>query len=334
MTEFDELAHKLAAGARATSHSRLAAPDIRQVLRFLSKVALVVDQALEDVLSLAIDLQYLLPHELTRDRRVALQKELDLLVARSHYRDMEEICSRLGMLRAQYEQQIRPLLRGVDTANWGSLFYLVDEREGYVVHLVRQSTERLRELLGRHAPADVLNTEAREVGAHLRASLIALRQTTNDILGLSGSPGLMELTAITRAAADSEQVLEVYDMSHSKYVHFGDHAVVSGNLAVADTIQNSFNAIAATENPRLKEALDQLAQLVARLCQSLPADDQEIAARRLKSVVEEANAKKPDRSVLAVSANGLLEAAKAVASMVEPIKTAVTGVLSMLGASL
>lgn len=334
MSDFADLAHKLAAGARATAHSRLPAPDIRRVLRFLSKVALVVDQALEDVLALALDIQYIRPHELTDDRRSGLQKELDLLISRSHYRDMEEICSRLGMLRAQYEQQIGPLLKGVDTREWGNLFALVDEREGYVVYLVHQSTTSLRALLLQGSPVAALNAEARSVVTRLKASLVDLRRTTNDILGLSGTPGLMELTALTPGSSDSESIVEVYDMSHSKHVNFGDSAVFSGNLTVADSIQHSFNAIQKAANPDLEKALESLARQVSSLCQQLPVEDQETVSRRLKSLVEEASAKKPDPSVLAVSAGGILEAAKAVASMIEPIRTAVTGVLSMLGTAL
>jgi hypothetical protein len=331
MSDFDDLATKLAAGVRATARSRLAAPDIRRILRFFSKVALVVDQALEDVLALAIDLSFIRPHELTDDRIVSFQREIELLVSRSHYRDMEEICSRLGMLRMQYDTQIRNLLQGVDTAQWGSLFSLIDEREGYVVYLVNQSVDKLGKLLEKRADAAKINKEARSIVRRLRKSLLELRSTTNSILGLSGSPGLMELTVPDREEGDQEPILEMYDMSNSKNVYFGDNAVFTGNLAVAESIQDSFNIASKTEDGKLQEALNKLSIEVAKLCEQLPEDDQQTASRRLKTMVEEATAKKPDKSVLSVSANGLLEAAKAVAAMVSPITTAVKGVLSLFG---
>lgn len=87
----------------------------------------MIDQTLEDVVALSIDLSYVRASEPTENRNVDFQREVDLSVFRSHYRDMEEICNRLGMLRQQYEIQIRPLLRDVGTAEWADLINLIDE---------------------------------------------------------------------------------------------------------------------------------------------------------------------------------------------------------------
>ena len=52
----------------------------------------------------------------------------------------------------------------------------------------------------------------------------------------------------------------------------------------------------------------------------------------MKSFVEEASASKPNRSLLKVTGKGLIEAANAVAEMVQPISKAVKVVLSLFGA--
>jgi len=118
---------KLAGGAEATSRSGLTASDVQRILRFFSRLNLVVDQTLEDVHALAIDLSHVRAGEPTENRNIDFQREIDLSVFSNHYRDMEEICNRLATLRQQYEVQIRPLLRDAGTAEWADLFSLIDE---------------------------------------------------------------------------------------------------------------------------------------------------------------------------------------------------------------
>jgi len=127
MADFQDLTAKPAVGARVSSRPGLTAPDVQRILRFFSRVTLVVDQALEDVLALSIDLSYIRASGLAENRIIDFQREMDVLVFRRHYHDMEEICSRLRMLRQQYEVQIRPLLRDVSTAEWADLCSLIDE---------------------------------------------------------------------------------------------------------------------------------------------------------------------------------------------------------------
>lgn len=327
MADFQTMAEQVAAGARAIVRSRLAAPDVRRILRFFSKVALVLDQAVEDVLALAIDLSYIRDADLTPQRVDGFRRELDMVTARSHYRDMEEICSRLGMLREQYDQQLRPLLRDVDTAEWGSLFSLIDEREGYVVYLARSAVEELKSLLGQGAPAAAINAEARRVAESMRKSLADLRTTTNAIFGLSGSAGLMELTSTDRGVADAP-IMEIYDMSNSKNISFGNNATVHGPVVNADSIDGSFNS---SKDPALDAALDELARQAQELCRRLPADERAVVERRLNTLRDESKAKNPDPSMLQVSAKGLVEAAKTVAELAGPVKSAVAAVLGILG---
>ena len=61
-----------------------------------------------------------------------------------------------------------------------------------------------------------------------------------------------------------------------------------------------------------------------------PADVQEKAAKNLEKLTKEATSPKPDRQWYEVSAEGLLDAAKAVAGMAAPITSAVKAVLSLL----
>jgi len=70
--------------------------------------------------------------------------------------------------------------------------------------------------------------------------------------------------------------------------------------------------------------------LVQELVKKLPRDEQEKAARNLDMLTTQATAKKPDRRWYEVSAEGLIEAAKAVADFAKPVATAVGAVLALL----
>ena len=127
IANLQDLPAKLADDAGAASRSRLTASDVQRILRFFSRLSLVVDQALEDAHALAIDLSYVRAGEPTDNRNIDFQPEMDLSVFRNHYHEMEDICNRLGILRQQYEVQIRPLLRDVGTAEWADLFNLISQ---------------------------------------------------------------------------------------------------------------------------------------------------------------------------------------------------------------
>jgi hypothetical protein len=87
--------------------------DLRRVLRFLSKVIQVVEQAFQDVLTTMIEFKYVTGDDLHSGKIPQLTKELDLLQSRSRYRDAEEICNRLHHLGDFYNAEIEPITRNL-----------------------------------------------------------------------------------------------------------------------------------------------------------------------------------------------------------------------------
>ena len=82
------------------------------------------------------------------------------------------------------------------------------------------------------------------------------------------------------------------------------------------------------EKASLQALLKTLHAETSKLIEALPdKDDAERAARNLRNLTEAATAKKPDPKWFEVSAEGLLEAAKAVAALTAPVTTAVKAVL-------
>ena len=122
---------------------------------------------------------------------------------------------------------------------------------------------------------------------------------------------------------------------HGEYMNTSitlGNVTVSGdfNLVTAKSIENSFNKAATAPDPALGTALKALSTQVAELVKQLPPDKKEAAARDLETLTTEATSKAPRKAWYELSAEGLKDAAKAVAGMAGPIATAVGAVLGLL----
>lgn len=198
-----EVATELSAVIEAAStDTQLEAQDVRRVLRFVARVAHVVEQALQDVYGLAIEVKHVKPGDRREIDR--LRRELDLIRSRSEYSKAEEICSRLRHLREQFEHDVALLLRcSRGDARWQQVFWLLEEREGRIIRLVEDCTRTMGEQLGVLSNAGLLNrSQARtetantaDEAAHaIQGSLKELREIRDRIFGLSGQAGFLELT--------------------------------------------------------------------------------------------------------------------------------------------
>lgn len=114
-------------------------------------------------------------------------------------------------------------------------------------------------------------------------------------------------------------------------ITIGDGANVQGNTIAGSTIQNSFNTIAeSAAEPALKAELERLCQQVEQLLPQLPEEKREEAAQDLDSLVKEATKETPRRKWYELSAEGLIEAAKACAGMAAPVTATIKGILALL----
>jgi hypothetical protein len=192
---FDNLVDALSYLANAPiKKPALSSFDLRRLLRFLSKVIQVVEQAFQDVLGLMIEFKYLSETDQQAGKLTQLAKELELLGARSRYRDAEEICSRLHNLTAYYHSEIESVTRNLPNSHeWQHILRLLDEHEGYIIELVNQSVRELQELL-QESDFKRINVAAGHGVDKIRDSLSRLRSLNSQILGLSGNVGLLELT--------------------------------------------------------------------------------------------------------------------------------------------
>lgn len=178
-------------------------PTLILILRFISKVALVVDQALGDVYEVLLELRYLQPEQINEPHRTELLHELGGVLDRSRYRDVSEICSRLHHLSQNYKTMIEPRLGTLaGTPEWSEVFWLIEEHEGRIIQIVHERIWGLIQALQNAEDRDVprIRQEAGAAADELRNALSTLQKLRNRILGLSGKQGLLELLEADRRA--------------------------------------------------------------------------------------------------------------------------------------
>lgn len=260
----------------AASDTNVSDYDLRRVLSFIAKVVHVVDQAFADVYSLLVEFKYLSLDDKESGRLDQLRKELDLIQARSRYRDAEEICSRLHHLRSHYEDQLQGVVTSIGDPNkWREVFWIVEEREGRIIRMVHESVRELSQLVEEVSKTriDQIRKRAAERAEAIRASLQELRELSNSIMGLSGQPGFLELTA-DRAALSRQARIFInrggIRMSQRRInVSGGQVGVIGDNAHAHDmTFQQVWNqsasqidlAVLANELAALRQALKDAAQ--------------------------------------------------------------------------
>jgi len=180
------------------AHDGLQAVEVRTVLRFINKVLQVLDQAFEDVYACLVDVRLLREDDLGSEHFSDVRRTVALIHARSRYRDAEEICSRLHHLSYEYGKAIAPILGDIqDRTAWSEVFSLLDQHEGRIIFLVNQAVGELEGLLNqatRHSLPDIRATAATRA-TEIREALRQFGDLKNQILGISGGAGLLELVS-------------------------------------------------------------------------------------------------------------------------------------------
>lgn len=114
-------------------------------------------------------------------------------------------------------------------------------------------------------------------------------------------------------------------------IEFGSGNTFHGDVVSAGIIERSFNkATEYDKDEEVQTALRKLATLVAKLCETLDEGESQQTARNLGTFVGEATSSNPQASLLRVTGEGLVNAAKTVAALAQPIAKTVTTILEFL----
>lgn len=313
--------------------------DVRRVLRFLAQVVQVIEQAFQDVLGLLVEVSYLSDAELSDPRRMdELGKSAAMLTARSHYRDAAEICSRLKHLSQSFDQFIRPTVEHLpEFTSWAGVFGLIEHREGRIIALVEQTAREIESLLNRAATSTLprIRSEASARSMELKSLLGEFHSLNGRIIGYSGRAGFLQLTSNrTELEREINIMIDKRDQSVTQghRVSVGDGATVTNsNLVAANTIHDSFKVIQSSDvDSPLKQQLELLCGQVEQLLPRIPEGKRGELSQDLSSLVAEATKPEPRKKWYELSAEGILEAAKACGAVAAPIITTVKALLAML----
>lgn len=143
----------------------------------------------------------------------------------------------------------------------------------------------------------------------------------------------MHLVQKNHSAALSEKPV----INNNVTINVGNGSSFTGPVVVGENIRVAYDAAASVSKDELRNRLEELVGLVSKLTEAANLGDrkkdtldQKDVSDQLKSFVDEAKKEKPSRWMLDISSKELLEAAKTVASMAEPITTAVKAVLDLV----
>jgi hypothetical protein len=312
--------------------------DLRALLVFVSQVIQVVGQSFDEVVGILVDVSLLDPEDLQNQEQMTdLRRRVGLLTARSHYRDAAEICSRLQHLKERFEQSVRPKVAHLpEFSGWAGVFGLIDEREGRIIQLVEQTARELESALARLDASNLVATRAvaQQRKNELQRLLSELHRLNGRILGYSGHVGFLELTTTNRK--ELERVVHIMvdkSVTHGHRVEVGAGANISGNFIVATTIQDAFKTIqGGAAAPNLKAELERLCKEVDVLMPHVPEPKRADVQQDLTALVQEASKEKPRQKWYELSADGLLEAAKACGDLAAPVIATVTKIVALLAA--
>lgn len=319
------------------SDATLPDPTLRQVLRFLSQVIQVVEQSFHDALSLLIEIKLLDSADLHSAKMRELQKQVELLTARSYYRDAAEVCSRLKHLRENFDEFVRPSVQHLpEFSDWSGVLGLIEHREGRIIFLIEATAREISDLLSQadeNTLTKVRRTASQRVD-QLRSLLGELRNLNGRILGFSGKAGFLELTRDRKELKREVKIMidkRDQSVTQGHRISLGSGTTISGTFIVATEIHDSFNQVQqSAADQKIKEKLELLCRQIEEMAKPLPEDKQKEVSQDLSSFVAEATKEAPRRKWYELSAEGLIEAAKACAGIASPVIATVKDVLALL----
>jgi hypothetical protein len=119
--------------------------------------------------------------------------------------------------------------------------------------------------------------------------------------------------------------------------HSINYGARTGDVIVKGNMEHSLNTInnlsAAAGKSDLAAHLKDLHAIINKLIPELTNEDAETVSRDLKTFADEVTSSRPRKSIFEVTATGLLDAAKTVASMTEPVTKAVKAVVELCSKS-
>jgi hypothetical protein len=283
-----------------TSDRNINDSDLRRVLRFVSKIVQVVNQAFLNIYPILIEIKFLKMEDLQTGKLPEILKELELLNSRDYYRDIELICGQLKELSNQYKEQIEPIIHclNINTReNFEQVFMLLEQHEGYIMFIIKEMTYKLRYSLTRiNSPLKLekVKKDVEKDAEKFRITLDELQVISNKILGISGKDGFLELTETNR--------LQIRDEINYSF-NYIDKRIKTGNItghqvAVGSNINQS---IGQDDHSGLdaKEVYKLFEELINDIkSEGLPIESKGKIIKQLEVTKDELKEENPDKDYI------------------------------------
>lgn len=320
----------------AVNDSRIDDFELRRILRFIAQVIQVVEQSFQDVLGTLVEIKLMRPEDISTPKLQELQRQLELLTSRSYFRDAFEVCSRLRHLRQNFDQFIEPSVRHIkDYGGYKGVLGLIQEGEGKIIRLIEQTSREISYML-ENIDANSL-VEIRRTASvkseQLKSLLADLHELNGRILGYSGRSGFLELTRDRNELKRSVSIMiDKRDQSttHGHRVSIVGNNTIEGTLTIANNVTNSKVNSIHNDTEMLEETLKTLLNEISMLKDRAKPSDISAIEQDAKTFVSEAKLGKPRAKWLELSADGLIEAAKAVDGIGSPIISLVKRIISLI----
>ncbi|MCF0065682.1 hypothetical protein MUK70_11425 [Dyadobacter chenwenxiniae] len=318
--------------------------DLRSILLFINEVSRVVDQAFTNVFATLVKYKTIDSHILTSENLPVLANELEELRTRHYFKKTNDICGQLAQLRLQYESEIAYKLDPhVKYKNdWESLFGLLEEREGRIVQLVDRSIARLQSALFTLTKYQGFDTYyyqpqglkegqtiqsvrlvAREISQEIEEALTEINSIKNNIIGLSGRPGLLELVNVDRYRLIQTAVYMTQN-DNSKHINVHNENSPGAITNVADYMADVTNHVnqqlgSANSPTELKELVIQLSERIAALSSDIDTKTAETLGKDVKALSEELASTTPRKSWFSMAIESIKNVVVPLGEIAKPV---------------
>ncbi|MFL6448882.1 MAG: hypothetical protein ACJ746_14525 [Bryobacteraceae bacterium] len=227
----------------ALNDSVLKDEDLSQLLNFVREVNNVLIMAIEPTQRALEDVQSV---DLVDNaaKRTALVAHLEELQTREYYKILT-VCDQLRTLNTKADTFIRPIVDHLkDSVKWRSLFDRIDEREGYIQHLVSQE---IRELTSSLKAADTpqameaVKKTASALHNEISMTLEEMRKLKDLLMTQSGTAGFRSLTSRKEL---SQKVVSITHVHHNEKIDISRARITNGSINVNTGQQENITAAA------------------------------------------------------------------------------------------
>jgi hypothetical protein len=292
----------------ALQESSIRDEDLERLLQFLTEVNDVLMKALEPLLQCIRAVQRFEPNAIGSPSHLRLNSELEAIQQRQYY-NVRLVCNRLHGLRDHATKHIQTIIQGVrNPGEWWSLFAQLDEREGFIEHLVRQAIQELATDFANVAtPAqlEAVKQNAAKVQTDVSAALADMEQYALIMHGEADRVGFLALTDMGRSAL-GRRLATVYNVQQfhgSINMHTGDNFsnITNATIVNRSVVDRSFNKLSSEGNQELAAAL-------LKIAEEIDKSASREASESFEAFNEELQKPEPKKSLLSNAWHGVTQA--------------------------